>query len=52
MVDQNIEALFNEIYDKTYKKVFSIVTAKCGNTSDIADIIQETYIEVYKVLIK
>lgn len=52
MVDQNITTFFDRIYDETYNKVFGYVTAKCGNTNDIADILQETYTEVYSVLIK
>ncbi|MHB1484250.1 MAG: RNA polymerase sigma factor [Saccharofermentanales bacterium] len=43
---------FNEIYDNTYKKVLRYVISKCGNISDVSDIIQETYIELYTVLNK
>lgn len=52
MVDQNITTFFNKVYDETYKKVFGYVIAKCGDTNDIADILQETYTEVYSVMIK
>jgi len=52
MVDQNINSQFNEIYDSTYKPVLSYVTAKCGNTADIQDIVQETYVELYRALSK
>lgn len=51
MVDQNL-TLFNEIYDQTYEKVLRYVISKCGNTSDIADIIQETYLELYQTILK
>lgn len=52
MVDQNTTNLFNQIYDSTNKKVFSYITAKCSSTSDISDIFQETYLEVYAALKK
>jgi len=52
VVDQDITTLFNKIYDMTFKNVFAFVTSKCGNTNDIADILQETYMEVYSVIVK
>lgn len=52
MVDQDITNLFNEIYDSTNKKVLSYITTKCSRTSEIADIFQETYLEIYTALRK
>lgn len=52
MVDPNIASRFNEIYDSTGKAVLSFVTAKCRNTADIQDIVQETYVELYQLLTK
>jgi RNA polymerase sigma-70 factor (ECF subfamily) len=52
MVDPIITSRFNEIYDSTYKAVLSFITAKCGSTSDISDIAQETFMELYQLLIK
>jgi len=52
MVDRQITALFNAIYDGTYSRAARYVTARCGDTSDIADILQEIYLEVYRVLVK
>jgi RNA polymerase sigma-70 factor (ECF subfamily) len=52
MVDPIITSRFNEVYDSTYKAVLSYVTAKCGNTADIQDIMQETYVELYQILMK
>lgn len=52
MVDQNITSFFNEIYDSTNKQALSFVAAKCSNLEDISDILQETYMEVYKVIAK
>lgn len=52
MVDQNVTNLFNDIYDSTNRKVIIYITAKCNNTDDISDIFQETYMELYSVLVK
>lgn len=43
---------FNEIYDKTNRKTLIFITAKCSNPSDISDIFQETYTEIFSVIKK
>lgn len=52
MSNQNAASRFDEIYDSTSKEVLAFITAKCGRTADIADIFQETYAELYKLLLK
>lgn len=52
VVDHNVTNYFNKIYYETYKKVFGYVTVKCSDTNDVSDILQDTYSEVYSVLIK
>ena len=52
MSNPNIASRFDEIYNSTHKAVLSYITAKCKNTADISDIFQETYMELYQVLIK
>jgi len=52
MSNPNIASRFDEIYNSTNKAVLSYITAKCKNTADISDIFQETYMELYQVLIK
>ena len=52
MPDANVVSRFDEIYDSTKKPVLALITAKCGLTADIADIFQETYMELYMVLNK
>ncbi|MFA9399081.1 MAG: RNA polymerase sigma factor [Clostridiaceae bacterium] len=52
MVDPNTITHFNDIYDSTNRKILSFITAKCNNTSDISDIFQDTYMELYKVITK
>jgi RNA polymerase sigma-70 factor (ECF subfamily) len=50
--DASIISCFNEMYDLTNKPVLAFITAKCGNTADIADIFQDTYMELYQRLKK
>jgi RNA polymerase sigma-70 factor (ECF subfamily) len=52
MAGQDVASRFNEMYDSTYKAALSFITAKCGNTADIRDIAQETYMELYQLLSK
>ena len=52
MSNLDIALRFDEIYKSTYKAALAYITAKCKNTADIADILQETYLELYKILIK
>jgi len=66
MVDSNIKSMkdgdfmcgpdivsrFNEIYDSTNQFILAFITARCGNTSDVGDIFQDTYMELYKCLDK
>lgn len=47
---QVIEEKFNEIYDITYHQCLVYVISKCNHTSVIADIIQETYLSLYRIL--
>ncbi len=47
---RELDRKFNEIYDSTYRATLIYVTAKCRNTEDIADILQETYTELYTVM--
>jgi RNA polymerase sigma-70 factor (ECF subfamily) len=52
MTGSDIASRFDEIYDSTRKEVLAFITARCGSTADICDIFQETYMELYKVLLK
>ena len=47
---RELDRIFNQIYDSTYRATLIYVTAKCHNTEDIADILQETYTELYTVM--
>jgi len=52
MPGPTILSRFNEIYDSTHKAALTLITAKCRRTADINDIFQETYMELYQVLLK
>ena len=51
MDNRNIN-FFNNIYDKTYKKLLLYVLKRCSNIEDVSDILQETYAEVYLTINK
>lgn len=50
MQHEIVDDLFNKIYDDTYQACLIYVTCKCRNTQDIPDILQETYLSLYRVL--
>jgi len=52
MRSQNTASRFDEIYGSTSKAVLTYITAKCGRVADINDIFQDTYLELYHLLIK
>lgn len=41
---------FRQIYDSSYKKVLSYIICKCSNMDDVNDLVQDTYIELYKII--
>lgn len=41
---------FEELYNRTYKIILKYIAIRCENIEDINDIIQDTYIELYKIL--
>lgn len=43
---------FNDIYDKTYSDILKYVIIKCHDINDAKDIIQETYLDFWKILNK
>ena len=50
MIDQKTLDEFSKIYDETYNDVLRYVVCKCSNISDVEDIIQNIYLDVYKKL--
>lgn len=43
---------FNNIYDKTYSDILKYIIVKCHNVNDANDILQETYLEFWKIINK
>ena len=52
MASQSNLKIFNNIYDKTYYDILEYIIIKCHNVNDANDIIQEVYLEFWKILIK
>lgn len=50
MSTQIKEKDFKTIYTNTYNKTLKFIIVKCNNIDDINDIIQDTYLELLKVL--
>lgn len=41
-----------EIYEETYNDVFRYIVSKCKNIDDVQDLIQNTYLNFYKIMKK
>ena len=52
MSNSNVASRFEEIYRKTEKAVLTFITVKCGRVADINDIFQDTYLELYQIMLK
>jgi len=52
MAGQSNLTKFNTIYDKTYYDILKFVIIKCHNINDANDILQEVYLEFWKILNK
>ena len=52
MASQSNLRIFNNIYDKTYSDILKYIIIKCHNVNDANDIIQEVYLEFWKILNK
>ena len=50
MSTQIEENNFEKIYRETYNSVLKFITIKCNKIEDINDILQDTYIELLKIL--
>ena len=45
------QKIFKKIYDSTYNKLIKYIACRCNNINDVDDILQETYLAFYKVLL-
>lgn len=44
------DARFDRVYDETYDSTRRYVTVKCADPHDVTDVLQETYLEYYRLL--
>lgn len=47
-----IKAHFNAVYDETYDGIKRYAAAKCADPQYLADILQETYLEYYRLILR
>lgn len=52
MASQSNLKKFNRIYDKTYSDILKYVIIHCHNINDVNDIVQDVYVEFWKILNK
>ncbi|MDD2504796.1 MAG: sigma-70 family RNA polymerase sigma factor [Bacilli bacterium] len=52
MFKQKYLSYFELLYNKTYDRTLKYVVLNCQNMEDVNDIIQDVYIELYKIIIK
>ena len=52
MQSSDVASRFEEIYHTTNKAVLTYITVKCGRVADISDLFQDTYLELYQILLK
>ncbi len=46
---KNLE-FFNNLYNESYNKTASYIAARCDNLSQVSDILQEIYMEIYNTI--
>ncbi|MGN1117972.1 MAG: RNA polymerase sigma factor [Acutalibacteraceae bacterium] len=49
---QSATPYFDRLYGLTKEKTLAYITAKCSSIADVQDIFQETYAEIYSVILK
>ena len=46
----DVEEQFRKLYEETYSTIAPMVIARCRQTADAGDILQEVYLELYRIL--
>lgn len=46
----DIDSVFCQLYEQTYRLAASLISVRCRQTADIGDILQEVYLELYRLL--
>lgn len=52
MTSQKALEKFDEVYNESYRDISRYVVVSSNNIGDVQDILQNIYLEVYKILIK
>ncbi len=52
MINQETLKTFENLYSETYNNVLKYVVINCSNIEDVKDIVQNIYLEVFKILNK
>ena len=52
MINQINLREFESIYEETYNQISKYIVCHCSNLEDVNDMIQETYVELYRILLK
>lgn len=50
MEESNIEKYITDVYKDTYNDVLRYIVSKCGNINDVADLIQNVYLNFYRAI--
>ncbi|MDR0919139.1 MAG: sigma-70 family RNA polymerase sigma factor [Oscillospiraceae bacterium] len=52
-VEENVTVMdFDSIYEQTYSELKKFAMRKCSNLADVGDVLQETYMELYQIILK
>lgn len=46
------DSTFRQLYTQTYKLAAALITVRCRQSADIGDILQEVYLELYRMLLR
>lgn len=46
------EQIFNKLYEETFEEISKYVICNCSNINDVNDIIQNIYIDIFKIINK
>jgi RNA polymerase sigma-70 factor (ECF subfamily) len=53
LAKENVPAMdFDSIYELTYGELKKFAVRKCSNIADVGDVLQETYMELYQIILK
>ena len=48
MIDYKTQDKFDKLYNETHRDILKYIVLNCYNLEDAKDILQSTYLEVYK----